>query len=117
MLSPSGPPGSASGRSGRDRRECGVRAVRIVRFQPDGVARASEPRHLAPRIATGERLRIGDRVRLIEFATELAKRLRVADRTAGGRTLVFGAYAEGAYECVIPYATLKPLAKSDFPLP
>ena len=28
-----------------------------------------------------------------------------------------GAYAEGAYECVIPYATLKPLARPDFPLP
>jgi len=28
-----------------------------------------------------------------------------------------GAYAEGAYECVIAYATLKPLAKADFPLP
>ncbi|HXT06880.1 MAG TPA: lysozyme inhibitor LprI family protein [Roseiarcus sp.] len=28
-----------------------------------------------------------------------------------------GAYAEGAYACVIPYATLKPLAKPGFPLP
>ena len=28
-----------------------------------------------------------------------------------------GSYAEGAYECVIPYATLKPLAKAEFPLP
>jgi hypothetical protein len=28
-----------------------------------------------------------------------------------------GAYAEGAYECDIPYATLKPLAKAGFPLP
>jgi uncharacterized protein YecT (DUF1311 family) len=28
-----------------------------------------------------------------------------------------GAYVEGSYECVMPYATLKPLAKADFPLP
>ena len=28
-----------------------------------------------------------------------------------------GAYAEGAYACLIPYATLKPLAKPGFPLP
>lgn len=28
-----------------------------------------------------------------------------------------GAYAEGGYECVIPYATLKPLARPGFPLP
>jgi len=28
-----------------------------------------------------------------------------------------GPYVEGAYECVIPYTTLKPLAKPDFPLP
>lgn len=28
-----------------------------------------------------------------------------------------GAYVEGAYDCVIPYAQLKPLAKPDFPLP
>ena len=30
---------------------------------------------------------------------------------------VVGAYAEGAFDCTIPYATLRPLAKSDFPLP
>jgi uncharacterized protein len=28
-----------------------------------------------------------------------------------------GSYAEGSYECVIPYATLRPLAKPGFPLP
>jgi hypothetical protein len=28
-----------------------------------------------------------------------------------------GAYAEGDYFCEIPYATLKPLAKPEFPLP
>lgn len=28
-----------------------------------------------------------------------------------------GAYAEGAFQCVIPYATLRPLAKPGFPLP
>jgi uncharacterized protein YecT (DUF1311 family) len=28
-----------------------------------------------------------------------------------------GAYVEGAYDCVIPYATLKPLANPAFPLP
>jgi uncharacterized protein YecT (DUF1311 family) len=28
-----------------------------------------------------------------------------------------GAYAEGAFTCEIPYATLRPLAKPDFPLP
>jgi len=28
-----------------------------------------------------------------------------------------GAYAEGAFECKIPYATLRPLVKADFPLP
>ena len=28
-----------------------------------------------------------------------------------------GAYAEGAFSCTIPYATLRPLAKPDFPLP
>ncbi len=28
-----------------------------------------------------------------------------------------GAYAEGAFDCMIPYATLRPLAKPDFPLP
>ena len=28
-----------------------------------------------------------------------------------------GAYAEGAFTCTIPYATLRPLAKADFPLP
>ncbi len=28
-----------------------------------------------------------------------------------------GAYAEGAFSCSVPYATLRPLARSDFPLP
>jgi hypothetical protein len=28
-----------------------------------------------------------------------------------------GAYAEGAFSCNVPYATLRPLARSDFPLP
>jgi uncharacterized protein YecT (DUF1311 family) len=28
-----------------------------------------------------------------------------------------GSYAEGAYDCVIPYSTLKPLARPSFPLP
>jgi len=28
-----------------------------------------------------------------------------------------GAYAEGAFNCTIPYSTLRPLAKPDFPLP
>jgi hypothetical protein len=28
-----------------------------------------------------------------------------------------GAYVEGAYQCVIPYARLKPLAQHGFPLP
>lgn len=30
---------------------------------------------------------------------------------------VVGAYAEGAFDCTIPYATLRPLAKTSFPLP
>ena len=64
-----------------------------------------------------------------DFINELTK--NVAESTgklgawsfAAGKATVdydpyaVGAYAEGAYECVIPYATLKPLAKSDFPLP
>jgi len=28
-----------------------------------------------------------------------------------------GAYAEGAFSCTLPYATLRPLARADFPLP
>jgi len=28
-----------------------------------------------------------------------------------------GAYAEGAFSCSVPYVTLRPLARSDFPLP
>jgi len=28
-----------------------------------------------------------------------------------------GAYAEGAFSCSLPYATLRPLARADFPLP
>jgi hypothetical protein len=30
---------------------------------------------------------------------------------------VVGAYAEGAFDCTIPYSTLRPLAKPGFPLP
>ena len=42
--------------------------------------------------------------------------------TAGRATIVYGhyaigAYAEGAYECDVPLATLKALARKDFPLP
>lgn len=42
--------------------------------------------------------------------------------TAKGATVVFGhytlgSYAEGAYECDVPLARLKELAKKDFPLP
>ena len=28
-----------------------------------------------------------------------------------------GAYAEGGYSCEIPYATLRPLTRPEFPLP
>jgi hypothetical protein len=28
-----------------------------------------------------------------------------------------GAYAEGAFNCMVPYATLHPIAKAEFPLP
>ena len=42
--------------------------------------------------------------------------------TAKGATIVFGhyavgSYAEGTYECDVPLARLKELAKKDFPLP
>lgn len=37
--------------------------------------------------------------------------------TIGYDPYAVGAYAEGDYSCEIPYATLKPLAKADFPLP
>src|SRR5579883_21320 len=37
--------------------------------------------------------------------------------TIGYDPYAVGAYAEGDYSCEIPYATLRPLAKPDFPLP
>ena len=42
--------------------------------------------------------------------------------SAGGATIVFehysiGSYAEGAYECEVPLARLRELAKKGFPLP
>jgi uncharacterized protein YecT (DUF1311 family) len=37
--------------------------------------------------------------------------------TVGYDPYAVGAYAEGDFSCEIPYATLKPLAKPDFPLP
>jgi hypothetical protein len=38
-------------------------------------------------------------------------------RALDGAPYVVGGYAEGAFSCEIPYATLKALAKPGFPLP
>ncbi|MBV8471957.1 MAG: DUF1311 domain-containing protein [Hyphomicrobiales bacterium] len=54
--------------------------------------------------------------------TEASGDLKVWGFGADAATLTYdpyvaGAYAEGAFDCVIPYSTLRPLAKPGFPLP
>ena len=51
---------------------------------PGHVGVALEPRHLPPRVAPGERLRLGDRLGPRRRAVQLGERLRVADRAARG---------------------------------
>lgn len=59
---------------------------------------------------------------LTESVSTASADLKVWSFGADAATLTYdpyavGAYAEGAFECKIPYSTLRPLAKPSFPLP
>ena len=64
----------------------------------------------------------GDIETIAKNVAEASGDLKVWSFGADAATLTYdpyavGAYAEGAFECVLPYSTLRPLAKAGFPLP
>ena len=65
---------------------------------------------------------IGDLAGLRKNVEEATENLKAGSFGADAATIDYdpysvGAYAEGAFSCTLPYATLRPLAKPDFPLP
>ena len=65
---------------------------------------------------------IGDFANLRKNVEEATGNLKAWSFGADAATIDYdpyavGAYAEGAFSCTLPYATLRPLAKPDFPLP
>jgi len=65
---------------------------------------------------------IGDLAGLRKNVEEATANLNVWSFGADAATIDYdpysvGAYAEGAFTCTLPYATLRPLAKPDFPFP
>lgn len=68
------------------------------------------------------KIKDGELQRLRENVDGVLSKLDNWNFTAGGATIVFGsseigAYAEGPYQCDLPFARLKELAAGDFPLP
>jgi len=82
----------------------------LVQISPEKVQRGME----APK---------GDELKsLRQGIDEGLSRLDTWNFSARGATIIYGnyaigSYAEGAYECFVPLARLKELAKKDFPLP
>ncbi len=83
---------------------CAAQIIKQKRERFDNAADVGSPQDIMESVAKAT----GD-LRTWSFGADKA--------TVGYDPYAVGAYAEGDYSCEIPYATLKPLAKPDFPLP